>query len=64
MLEYFHDVETSGEELTATSDGVPVLEVVPIKPKMHASDVFADVRGKLEVRGDILETVADEWPEV
>ena len=64
MLEYFRDIETTGEELTVTSDGVPVLRVVPIKQKRTASDVFSDVRGKLGVHGDILATHVDEWEEV
>ncbi len=63
MLEYFRDVETSGDELIVTSDGVPVLKVVPIKHKLRTEEAFADVRGKLEYRGDLLAPCSDEWPE-
>jgi len=64
MLEYFRDVETTGDELVVTSNGVPVLRVVPItRKKMSAEEAFADVRGKIEYRGDMLSPTADEWPE-
>jgi len=63
MLEYFRDVEKSGEELIVTDNGKPVLKVVPYKKKSLPDDIFADLRGKMKVNGDINEPVINfkEW---
>ena len=49
MLEYFREVERTGEELVVTSDGVPVLKVVPFRQTRSVDDAFADVRGQLSL---------------
>ncbi len=64
MLEYFRKVEDEGEELVVTHNQVPVLKVVPIKRRIPAAEVFADVRGKIRYHTDLLEPTTDEWPEV
>lgn len=61
MLEYFRDVETSGEELVVTSNGQPVLKVVPYHREMTVDEAFADVRGKIVYHGNLLESTTDEW---
>jgi len=63
MLEYFRRVEATGEELVVTSNGIPVLKVVPIRARTSTEAVFADVRGKVEYRADPLAPTTDEWPE-
>jgi len=63
MLEYFCQVEESGEELIVTDNGSPVVKVVPIRVRTSATDVFADVRGRVVYREDILAPTTDEWPE-
>ncbi len=63
MLEYFRQVEETGEELIVTDHGRAVVKVVPIRAKGSASEVFAGVRGRVVYREDILVPTTDEWPE-
>jgi prevent-host-death family protein len=63
MLEYFRRVEESGEELIVTDNNRPVLRIVPIKRRLTADEVFADVRGRVVYKDDLLAPTADEWPE-
>lgn len=62
MLEFFREVERTGEELVVTSDGVPVLKVVPFSQTRSVDDAFADVRGALTWTGDIDAPTDAEWP--
>ena len=62
MLEYFREVERSGEALVVTSDGVPVLKVVPFAETRSVEDAFADARGQLAWIGDIDAPTDAEWP--
>ena len=62
MLEYFREVERTGEELVVTSDGVPVLKVVPFSHTRSVEDAFADVRGQFTWAGDIDAPTDAEWP--
>jgi prevent-host-death family protein len=63
MLEYFRQVEETGEDLVVTDNGRPVAKVVAIRAKASAADVFGDVRGRVVYREDILAPTTDEWPE-
>jgi prevent-host-death family protein len=63
MLEYFREVEASGEELIVTSNGQPVLKVMPYRQKLTVYEAFADVRGKIHYHGDLLEPTTAEWEE-
>jgi prevent-host-death family protein len=63
MLEYFRRVEETGEELIVTDNSRPVLRIVPIRPRHPAADVFADVRGRVVYREDVLVPTSEEWPE-
>lgn len=63
MLEYFRQVEETGEELIVTDHNRPVLRIVPIRSRIPAADIFADARGKVVYSGDLLEPTTDEWPE-
>ncbi len=61
MLEYFREVETSGEALLVTSNGQPVLKVIPYCQELAVDEAFADVRGKICYHGDLLEPTTAEW---
>jgi len=63
MLEYFRKVEESGEELVVTDNNRPVLRIVPIRQRVPAAEMFADVRGKIVYREDVLSPTTDEWAE-
>ena len=61
MLEYFRQVEQTGEELVVTSDGLPVLKVVPFTHKQSVAMAFADCRGQLSWTGDIDAPTHADW---
>ncbi len=61
MLEYFREVETAGETLIVTSNGQPVLRVIPYCQDLTVDEAFADVRGKIHYHGDLLEPTTAEW---
>jgi prevent-host-death family protein len=63
ILEYLRRVEETGEELVVTDNDVPVLRIVPIRARRPASEVFADVRGRVRYNGGILADTTNEWPE-
>jgi prevent-host-death family protein len=63
MLEYFRKVEESGEELVVTDNNVPVLRIVPIRRRVPAAELFADVRGQVAYHEDVTASTGDEWPE-
>lgn len=63
MLEYFRQVEQTGEELIVTDNNRPVLKVVPIRVRRTTERPFADVRGRVVYHEDILTRTVDEWPE-
>jgi prevent-host-death family protein len=62
MLEYFRKVEETGEELVVTDNNQPVLRIVPIRKRVPAATLFADVRGKVVYREDPLAPTSEEWP--
>jgi antitoxin (DNA-binding transcriptional repressor) of toxin-antitoxin stability system len=63
MLEYFREIEKTGEELIVTDHHRPVLRVIPIKPKNSAADVFAEFQGKVVYKEDIRTPTSSEWNE-
>lgn len=63
MLEYFREVERTGEELIVLDNRVAVLKVCPIRPRRRVADVFGPHRGKVKYAGDLTEPTIDEWPE-
>lgn len=64
MLEFFRQVEQTGEELVVTSDGLPVLRVVPYTKRESVEDVFGDVQGRLVLRADPDTPTSAEWPAI
>lgn len=63
MLEYFRQVEETGEPLVVTDHGKPVLRVVPIAEKRPMADVLAEFRalGPVRFTGDPNAPTVDEW---
>jgi prevent-host-death family protein len=63
MLEYFRRVEDTGEELIVTDNNQPVIRIVPIRKRVPAATLFADVRGRIVYHEDPLAPTSEEWPE-
>lgn len=63
MLEYLRRVEETGDELIVTDNNRPVLRIVPIRRRIAAAEMFADVRGRVVYGEDILVPTTDEWSE-
>ena len=61
MLEYFRRVQDTGEELVVTDNNEPVLRIVPIRKRLSAASVFADVRGQVVYHEDPLTPTLEEW---
>lgn len=63
MLEYFRQVEETGEPLVVTDHGRPVLQVVPFAEKRPLLDVLAEFRAVGPVRfvDDPNAPTFDEW---
>ncbi len=64
MVEYFKQVEQTGEELIVTEKNVPIVKIIPIQEKKHVKDIFADIQGNVKYYGDILEPETEEWGEL
>lgn len=64
MLEYFRQVEETGEPIIVTSHNKPVLKIEPVQSIRKVSDVFAPFWGKVDIPDDIMEPETDEWGEV
>lgn len=63
MLEYFREVERTGEELIVTDHKKPVLKIVPFKHKKSVDELFAESRGRVIYFEDIRTPTTDEWSE-
>lgn len=63
MLKYFRNLEKTGNEIIVTDNKKPVLRIVPYGKKIPSSELFADLSGKLKVKGDINEPVSkiEDW---
>lgn len=61
MLEYFREVENSGEELIVTDNNVPVIRVVPIRKPKLVSEIFAKFRGEVKYYDDLTKPTLEEW---
>lgn len=65
MLEYFRDIERSGDEIIVTDHKKPVLKIVPIERKYNsAAKVFGPYRSRLKIYEDLTTPTADEWEEL
>jgi prevent-host-death family protein len=63
MLEYFRNVERTGEELVVTDHRKPVLKVVPIKKRNTLKSAFAHYQGKAKYSAPMTEPETEEWGE-
>lgn len=63
MLEYFRQVEETGEELIVTDNGIPVVKVVPFQARVSVDEAFGDVRGRIAYREDVVASTTEEWDE-
>ena len=64
MLEYFREVEKSGNELIVTSHRKPVLKVSRLSPRQSVAEVFGDVRGKVALpERTVMAAETAEWGE-
>lgn len=62
MLEYFREVEQTGEPLVVTDHRKPVLQVTPLARQEPVAEVFADLRGKLNAtEAAVLAPTTEEW---
>jgi len=62
MLQYFRQVEETGEDLIVTDHRIPVLKVSPLRDKMTVAQAFSDMRGKIEMDEKmLLEPETSEW---
>jgi len=64
MLEYFRQVELSGEELIVTDHRKPVLKVVPLTIKKKPEEVFKNLQGKIHYYEDINTPTIEEWGDI
>jgi prevent-host-death family protein len=62
MLEYLRRVEETGVDLIVTDNDEPVLRIVPIRRRIPAATLFADVQGRVKYHEDPLAPMTDEWP--
>ncbi len=61
MLEYFREVEETGEELVVTSHKKPTLKVVPLAGKKSVDEIFAGMRKVAKIYGDLTESETEAW---
>ena len=65
MLEYFRQVEATGEPLIVTDHGREVLEIRPLKPKTSADEALARLREMAKLSKPITEEEllepAEDW---
>lgn len=61
LLEYFRLVESTGEEIIVTDNGRPSVRICPIRRGESVEELFAEYRGRVAIKGDVLEPTDDEW---
>lgn len=65
LLEYFREIERTGNELIVTDHRKPVLKIVPLKRNFNSAEsVFKAYRGHIVYHEDITAPTMDEWSEV
>lgn len=61
MLEYFRNIERTGEVLIVTDRKKPVLRVMPIKKRESLKSVFTPYQGKADYGESVLKPETGEW---
>ena len=64
MLEYFRQIEQTGEEIIVTDNRKPVLKISPLSARRSPEEVFKLYRGKVKYFEDILTDTSEEWEEI
>jgi antitoxin (DNA-binding transcriptional repressor) of toxin-antitoxin stability system len=64
MLEYFRNIEATGEELIVTSNKRPVLKIIPINQGKSIDILFEKYKNKLKYNKPLDEPETDEWGEL
>lgn len=65
MLEYFREIQRTGQELIVTDHHRPVLKIVALKqPSKNTQAIFKPYRNRLVYREDITAPTTDEWEEL
>ncbi len=64
LLEFFQEIEKSGEEVIITENERPVIRIEPIKKKLTVDEAFAGMRNSLIFHEDPDTPTIDEWDEV
>lgn len=63
MLEFFREIEQSGESIIVTDRGKPTLRVERIQPQQSVDEAFRDLRGHVTYHDDLLAPETEEWSE-
>jgi antitoxin (DNA-binding transcriptional repressor) of toxin-antitoxin stability system len=64
MLEYFREIEKSGEELIVTDNRVPVLRIIPLqRSKKSVDEVFSSLRSVHLSVAELVSPTVEEWSE-
>ncbi len=63
MLQIFREIEQSGQPITVTDHGQPVLKIQPITKKRSVEEVFGTLQGQVVYHNDINEPTLEEWSE-
>ena len=64
MLEYFRNIENTGEELIVTDHGRSVLKIVPVKKKSTFKELFGKFQGKAKYFAPVTEPETEDWQEL
>jgi prevent-host-death family protein len=64
MFEYLRLVEETDAPILVTDYGKPAVVIYPYREKQSVEELFSQYRGKLKVKGDLLESENDEWGEL
>lgn len=65
MLEYFREIERTGEELIVTDHRKPVLKIVSLGRKTKtAKAVFKSYRHHIVYHEDLTTPTSDQWKEI
>ena len=58
-LHLMNEVERTGEPIVITKNGRPIAQLGPIQGRVDS--LFGLHRGLIEVKGDIISPIEDEW---
>jgi antitoxin (DNA-binding transcriptional repressor) of toxin-antitoxin stability system len=61
MLEYFRNVEKTGEELIVTDHSKPVLRISPLKKNNTFEKLFSICQGKAVYSASVTEPETEDW---